>query len=426
MSDSHTAPALHNCVMVNGDSIALDQLVAIAESLEQERPNLFALLKSFHSSPEEMNQFFRQMIRDDYDNHAREVAARAPSAPLAQEEEEREKGGGEEAWQSVSVFVGISENLPPPDAARSKSLQESMELAARLEAEEAAQEEAAVQQLVGRLEEQDREEAEQARQRARLFYCEICMDHEAAIHGAITLDCDHRFCEGVCVLLCLCATSHCSVAVAIPRPRCPAPCDACMSVYLSICLKVCYIIFDPYLISFVLLVFRLSQQLHLQQDRRPRGERGGPAVPPRGLPLPHQPRHHPRLHRGAGQGRGVREVPDLRHGPVPAGRHRGGGGSALPSGHLQLRVPVAARGSQLRLQVREVRQRVLPELLPGGGRRGGRVRHRARPRPAELRAAEGEDGSGGGDPAAVRGVEADERQRHGPVRPDGAGQWMET
>ena len=86
-------------VTVSGEEISLLQLVAIAESLEAERPFLFGCLKSFHSTPEEMKIFCRAMIREDYQNFADE-------------------------------------------------------------------------------------------------YCKICMDAEASIHGSITLECYHRFCEG--------------------------------------------------------------------------------------------------------------------------------------------------------------------------------------------------------------------------------------
>jgi hypothetical protein len=156
-----------------------------------------------------MKLFFKQMIRDDYDNYADEVVART----------NKPAGGSRSAKGSSSNIldhIDLSFSMPPPLAeSRSTSLQESFELAQRLEAEEAAREEEEVKMLAALLEAEDRQvlavqqEVEEGvvkelalrlkdedRAKAELFYCEICMDSDAAIHGAITLDCDHRFCEG--------------------------------------------------------------------------------------------------------------------------------------------------------------------------------------------------------------------------------------
>ena len=116
---------LSRSVEVNGDSISLSQLVAIVESLEQERPNLFGFLKSFQSSPEEMALFYRQMIREDYDSHAQQVAVAAalmPSAPLASPDVVREDEEGlkkeeeevEEKETKESFGGEVLTYLPPP------------------------------------------------------------------------------------------------------------------------------------------------------------------------------------------------------------------------------------------------------------------------------------------------------------------------
>lgn len=191
-ADTETDPM----VEVSGNHMPLSQLVAMVTSLSRERPNLFGFLKSFQSSPEEMTLFFRQMIREDYDNHGQKMiaAVNQPSAPPLQEHLD-----GEDV---LGGSGGVAVNLPPPplDSTRSKSLQESLELAERLEAEEAAREQQEQQEMLEQaralaalLEEEDQEEY---RRKTQFFYCEICMDTEASINGAITLDCDHRFCEG--------------------------------------------------------------------------------------------------------------------------------------------------------------------------------------------------------------------------------------
>ena len=52
------------------------------------------------------------------------------------------------------------------------------------------------QALAALLAEEDQQQERERAAKAQLFYCEICMDSEASIHGAISLDCEHRFCEG--------------------------------------------------------------------------------------------------------------------------------------------------------------------------------------------------------------------------------------
>lgn len=155
-------------VMVNGDTMTMSQLVAIAASLEQERPHLFGFLRSFHSSNEEMTLLFRQMIRDDYDHHASNHNYKKDDLEQEQEREKEE---------------------PVPPMARTTSLQQSLELALRLEEMDAAREQEEVRILANELADEDR-------RCAQLFLCVICRDEEACIHGAITLDCNHRFCEG--------------------------------------------------------------------------------------------------------------------------------------------------------------------------------------------------------------------------------------
>jgi hypothetical protein len=100
---------------------------------------------------------------------------------MQQQEQEQEE-------EEEMVFVEL-EDLPQPPASRSVSLQESLELAQRLEAEEEAREQEEVRVLAEALADEDR-------RRAQFFQCEICLDDEVSIHGAFTLDCDHRFCEG--------------------------------------------------------------------------------------------------------------------------------------------------------------------------------------------------------------------------------------
>jgi hypothetical protein len=175
-------------VLVSGSFMTVSQLAALAESLESERPHLFGFVRAFRSSPAEMTTLFRQVIRADYERHAQEAVeqAREPSAPsleclMQQQEQEQEE-------EEEMVFVEL-EDLPQPPASRSVSLQESLELAQRLEAEEEAREQEEVRVLAEALADEDR-------RRAQFFQCEICLDDEVSIHGAFTLDCDHRFCEG--------------------------------------------------------------------------------------------------------------------------------------------------------------------------------------------------------------------------------------
>jgi len=205
-------------VTVNGDTVAVNQLVAIAESLQLERPHLFAFLKSFHSSHEEMTQLFRQMISADYDHHAADALARASKEnPAAQQQQNPPK---EEDVEVVSEDGVVLVNLPVPSATRSSSLQESLELAERLEAEELAQEQEQVRLLAEKLACEDRRQAE-------LFYCNICMDDEASIHGAITLDCDHRFCEE-CLSGFICSKIDCN-EISEQELKCPRP-DCCYCI----------------------------------------------------------------------------------------------------------------------------------------------------------------------------------------------------
>ena len=184
--------SLSSSVTVNGESLQVGQLIAIVESLQVERPDLFWFLKSFQSSQEEMREFYRQMIRDDYENYAREREAGKSSAPPVTH--------GKLEMIEEPEYGSVLVNLPPPPpgevpvATRMSSLEEALAVAKRIEEEEAAKEQAEVEALAKRLEEEDMMEN---RRRAELFYCEICMDDEATVNGSITLDCDHRFCEGM-------------------------------------------------------------------------------------------------------------------------------------------------------------------------------------------------------------------------------------
>jgi hypothetical protein len=239
-------------IVVNTDTIALDTLVAIAESLEQERPHLFGFLKSFRNSREEMSTLFRQLIRDDYDNYAAEAVARMPTAPppprpaphtrlkqQGKEEQEEQKENEEKAELDVDMDEETSEeslvfvNMPPPETGvRSVSLQESFDLAQRLEAEEEALQLEQARAVASRLAEEDL-------RRAQCFYCEICMD-EAPIHGAITLDCDHRFCEGTAAgLLMPCWACMQSSSINCARHSVLSPCCSSLRHVKSCSFFVC-------------------------------------------------------------------------------------------------------------------------------------------------------------------------------------------
>ena len=129
-------------IRVGGEIVTMNVAQAILEALEAERPDLFGFMKALPSddsiSYDERITYMRQFIQQDYDNRASTLAVQ-DSMPKA-----------------------------PPVAARTKSEQQSYELALRLDEEEAVQ--------------------------RTVFNCVICMD-ETPIHGSFTLDCSHRFCS---------------------------------------------------------------------------------------------------------------------------------------------------------------------------------------------------------------------------------------
>lgn len=198
-------------VMLAGEVTPLRPLLLFMESLQEERPALFDFFRdvssSFssslssskandstdqcymqpppppppssslassldHEGDNVITALFRQIIRNDYrsygkemhDSMEKELDASAPPLPPDSWKEEESPTAEHEAYL-------LSMKLDEEEAALS-----------------AAREEAKVREMAERWANEDA-------RLSKLFYCEICLDDEAPIDGAITLDCDHRFCQ---------------------------------------------------------------------------------------------------------------------------------------------------------------------------------------------------------------------------------------
>ena len=138
-------------VMVGGSSIRIGVLVAFAEAIETERPQLFGFIRSTCSDPS-MTQFdirsiVRSLIRSDYDNYTGALLAKDGNSKISSDD--------------------LNFSLPPENI-RTSSMENAYRIGAMLDEAEA--------------------------ERRSKFMCAICIE-EHPINGSFILECNHRFCS---------------------------------------------------------------------------------------------------------------------------------------------------------------------------------------------------------------------------------------